>query len=239
MTNQSKGLLFAESELLLNKLSYVVWIVILLISGLVKARCEQRAWPVLVCQVLVPGNHSSRGHASPLAIIITITAASRVSRVTKCHATSSHQDRMVLVMSSKHPPNFRLGSSGCRRWSYTVHVFTFWWFKFWFPCVKMWWFVGIRSVMHKLMNCGWMRWIETWMPWIGTGKISVLFSAMYADLVIEYFERQLVKTHFTYQFICMEFRMGSIKNQLFGELEVVRMIGILSDGWIFENVFMG
>ena len=39
------------------------------------------------------------------------------------------------------------------------------------------------------------------MPWIGTGKISVLFGAMYADLVIEYFERQLVKTHFTYQFM--------------------------------------
>ena len=56
------------------------------------------------------------------------------------------------------------------------------------------------------------------MPWIGTGKISVLFGAMYADLVIEYFERQLVKTHFTYQFICMEFRMGSIENQLFREL---------------------
>ena len=68
------------------------------------------------------------------------------------------------------------------------------------------------------------------MPWIGTGKISVLFSAIYADLVIEYFERQLVKTHFTYQFICMELRMGSIENQLFRELEVVRMIGILSDG---------
>ena len=68
------------------------------------------------------------------------------------------------------------------------------------------------------------------MPWIGTGKISVLFSAIYADLVIEYFERQLVKTHFTYQFICMELRMDSRENKLFRELEVARMIEILSDG---------